>query len=76
MSAGKVVDSDNKQKHSELGYEVEKIYRDLAQRHDHSRKVDFLEDVPVNQESLGNLVDAIEEEIPRDKTGHKEHQKR
>ena len=76
MSAGEVVETDNEQKHTELSGEVENIYRDLAQRHDHSRKVDFLEDVPVNQESLGNLVDAIEEQTPSDKTGHKEYQKR
>lgn len=76
MSAGKVVETDNEEQHSKLSGKVEKIYRNLAQRHNHSRKVDFLEDVPVSQESLGNLVDAIEEEIPSDKPGHKKYQKR
>lgn len=61
MSSGHVVEAYYQQKHSKLSCEVEKIYRDLAQRHDHSREVDFLKDVPVNQKSLGNLVDAIEE---------------
>ena len=76
MSAGEIVDADNKQKNTELGYEVEEIYGDLAQRHDHSRKVDFLEDVPVNQESLGDLVYAVEEKAPSNETSHKEHQRR
>jgi hypothetical protein len=76
MSAGKVAEADYHQKDSELRSKVEKIYRDLTQRYNHSRKVNLLEDVPVNQESHGNLVDAIEEEIPSNKTGHKEYQKR
>src|SRR6266478_157997 len=75
-SPGQVVETDYDQKHSELGCEVEKIHRDLTQRYNQPRKVDFLEDVSVSKKSLGNLIHAIKEKVPGDKTGHEEYQKR
>jgi len=76
MSSGHVVEADYHQKDSELRSKVEEIHRHLTQRYDQSGKIDLLEDVPVSQVSLGDLINTIKEKIPSDKTSHKEYQKR
>jgi len=76
MSSGHVVEPYYHQKHPELRSKVEEIHSYLTQRYDQSGKIDLLEDVPVSQESLGDLVDTIKEKIPSDETSHKEYQKR